>query len=180
MLHESLPRPCSTSIPCHNSSLSASVRSEPSWPVGWKTYVSVSRFSSAACALFNSLAAFFGPAITVAGTVRDSSGAPVPDASVFFEEKATSAAVDGKSKADGSFSFLTLRPGTYTVRAEKSGMRPSAPASLLLAAGEKKKVDLVLESSAAKQTPGLEGSKDASDGAKGESDRKKPAASAAM
>jgi tetratricopeptide (TPR) repeat protein len=85
------------------------------------------------------------PAITVVGTVRDSAGKAVADASVFFEEKATAASVETKTKADGTFSFLALRAGTYTVRAEKLGMRAPASASLLLSAGEKKQVDLVLE-----------------------------------
>ena len=69
------------------------------------------------------------PVITVSGTVRDSPGNPVADASVFFEEKATAASVETKTKADGTFSFLALRPGTYTVRAEKAGMRAPASAS---------------------------------------------------
>jgi tetratricopeptide (TPR) repeat protein len=93
------------------------------------------------------------PAITVAGTVRDSAGKAVADASVFFEEKATAASVETKTKADGTFSFLTLRPGTYTVRAEKAGMRAPASASLLLSSRDKKQIDLVLESLQANQSP---------------------------
>jgi len=85
------------------------------------------------------------PVSTVFGTVRNSDGNPVTDASVFFEEKATSASVETKTKVDGTFSFLALRPGTYTVRAEKTGMRVAAPASLLLSMGEKKQIDLILE-----------------------------------
>jgi tetratricopeptide (TPR) repeat protein len=92
------------------------------------------------------------PVITVSGTVRNSAGNPVADASVFFEEKATAASVETKTKTDGTFSFLALRPGTYTVRAEKAGMRAPASASLLLSLGEKKQVDLVLESSPASQS----------------------------
>src|SRR5258706_16022588 len=63
------------------------------------------------------------PAITVSGTVRDSAGNPVADASVFLEEKATSASVGAKTAADGAFSFLALHAGTYIVRAQKEGMR---------------------------------------------------------
>jgi len=85
------------------------------------------------------------PVSTVSGTVRNSDGNPVADASVFFEEKATTASVETKTKVDGTFSFLALRPGTYTVRAEKTGMRVAAPASLLLSMGEKKQIDLILE-----------------------------------
>ena len=93
------------------------------------------------------------PVITVSGTVRDSAGNPVADASVFFEERATAASVETKTKADGAFSFLALRPGTYTVRAEKAGLRSRASVSLLLSLGEKKQVDLVLEPSQQSQLP---------------------------
>jgi tetratricopeptide (TPR) repeat protein len=92
------------------------------------------------------------PAIIVSGTVRNSAGTPIADATVVFEEKATAASVEAKTKADGAFSFLTFRPGTYTVRAEKAGMRAPASASLLLSLGEKKQIDLVLESSSASQS----------------------------
>jgi tetratricopeptide (TPR) repeat protein len=90
------------------------------------------------------------PVGTVSGTVRNPDGNPVADASVFFEEKATAASVETKTKVDGTFSFLALRPGTYTVRAEKTGMRVAAPASLLLSMGEKEQIDLILESAPAK------------------------------
>ena len=93
------------------------------------------------------------PAIIVSGSVRNSSGEPVADASVFFEEKATAAAVETKTKPDGSFSFLTFRPGSYTLRAEKAGMGTPATASLLLSLNEKKQINLVLET--AKQVPAV-------------------------
>lgn len=90
------------------------------------------------------------PAIIVSGSVRNSTGEPVADALVFFEEKATAAALETKTKPDGSFSFLTLRPGSYTVRAEKAGSTP-ATASLLLSLGDKKQINLLLEP--ARQVP---------------------------
>ena len=93
------------------------------------------------------------PVITVSGSVRDATGNLVADASVFFEEKATATLAETKTKSDGTFSFLALRPGTYTVRAEKAGMRASVPASLLLSLGERKWIDLVLENSQAKESP---------------------------
>jgi hypothetical protein len=58
-------------------------------------------------------------AVIVAGTVRDPAGTPIADVSVIFEEKATAASIDAKTAADGTFSFLSLRAGTYFVRARK-------------------------------------------------------------
>jgi tetratricopeptide (TPR) repeat protein len=85
------------------------------------------------------------PAITVSGTVRDLSGASVADASVFFEEKGTSAYVQATTKADGSFSFLAVRPGTYVVRARKAGFQEAVSDAMELSLGEKKHLDLVLK-----------------------------------
>jgi hypothetical protein len=84
------------------------------------------------------------PAIIVSGTVRDSAGAPIVDASVFFEEKGTAASIDAKTAADGTFSFLALRPGIYLVRARKDGLREVVTGPWELALGQKKQLDLVL------------------------------------
>jgi tetratricopeptide (TPR) repeat protein len=84
------------------------------------------------------------PAITVSGTVRDPVGNPIADASVFLEEKTTPASVEAQTPADGTFSFLALRAGTYVVRAQKEGMREAVSGPLELSPGQKKKIDLVL------------------------------------
>jgi tetratricopeptide (TPR) repeat protein len=85
-------------------------------------------------------------AITVEGAVRNSAGEPVADASVLLEEKGHSSSVETKTNAEGAFVFSARGPGIYTVRAEKSGWRNGFSNSLVLSAGDKKHVDLVLES----------------------------------
>jgi hypothetical protein len=84
------------------------------------------------------------PAIIVSGTVRDSAGAPIVDASVLFEEKATSASIEAKTDHDGTFSFLSLRAGTYVVRARKEGLRETVSGPMELSLAQKKQLDLVL------------------------------------
>jgi hypothetical protein len=84
------------------------------------------------------------PAIIVSGTVRDAAGTPIPDASVFFEEKATSASIEAKTDRDGTFSFLSLRAGSYLVRARKEGLREAVSGPMELSLGQKKQLDLVL------------------------------------
>jgi tetratricopeptide (TPR) repeat protein len=83
-------------------------------------------------------------AITVEGTIRDSAGEPVADASVFLEEKGDSTPVATKTNAAGAFILLAVRAGTYSVRAVKSGLRGAVAESLALAPGDKKRVDLIL------------------------------------
>ncbi len=88
-------------------------------------------------------------ATTVEGTVRNSAGEPVADATVLLEGKDHSNSAEMKTSADGTFVFSVLDPGTYILRAEKSGWRNSVSSSLVMPAGAKKHVDLVLGSLAA-------------------------------
>ena len=81
--------------------------------------------------------------ITVSGTVRTSTGEPVAGASVFVEEKGSSGPFETKTKADGAFEALLDHGGSYTVRAQKAGLRGSQ-GPFVLSAGEKKHLDLVL------------------------------------
>lgn len=84
------------------------------------------------------------PAIIVSGAVRDSTGMPIADALVSFEEKATAASSEAKTGPDGTFSFLALRAGTYIVRARKEKFRDASSGPLELSLGQRKQVDLVL------------------------------------
>jgi tetratricopeptide (TPR) repeat protein len=88
-------------------------------------------------------------AMTVEGTVRTSAGEPVAGATVLLEGKDHSNSAEMKTRADGTFVFTVLDPGTYILRADKSGWRNSVSSSLVMPAGAKKHVDLVLESLAA-------------------------------
>jgi tetratricopeptide (TPR) repeat protein len=105
--------------------------------------------------LSNAMAFAQGPSpqqpdvITVQGTVRNSAGEPVADASVLLEEKGHSSPAETKTNAEGTFVFSVRGSGIYSVRAEKSGLRESVSNSLALSTGDKKHVDLVLESLAA-------------------------------
>jgi tetratricopeptide (TPR) repeat protein len=83
--------------------------------------------------------------ITVGGTIRNSAGEPVANASVFLEEKGSSTPVATKTNAAGAFLLAATHAGTYSVRAAKSGWRGAVADSLTLAPGDKKHVDLVLD-----------------------------------
>jgi hypothetical protein len=57
----------------------------------------------------------------IVGTVRDASGAPIPNATVSVTNKATNQVLDTKSNGAGEYAFNVLHPGTYTLRASVSG-----------------------------------------------------------
>jgi Flp pilus assembly protein TadD len=82
--------------------------------------------------------------VIVDGTIRDTAGKPVADATVLLEEKDSSTIVETKTDAAGTFVFSSDHGGTYTVRAKKSGCLNSVVDALVLSPGDKKHVDLVL------------------------------------
>ena len=65
---------------------------------------------------------------SVVGTVRDPSGAVVPDAKVTLTNTATGVAVTRTTTPDGNYEFVTVKGGIYLVTAEKSsGSRSPSP-----------------------------------------------------
>src|SRR3954447_7794803 len=58
---------------------------------------------------------------SVVGTVKDGSGATVPDAKVTLTNTQTGVSVVRTTTADGNYEFVTVRPGVYLVSAEKPG-----------------------------------------------------------
>src|SRR4051812_40000567 len=58
---------------------------------------------------------------TVLGTVKDTSGAVVPGATVTLKNTATGITANAVTDADGSYQFLNVRVGTYVIRAELQG-----------------------------------------------------------
>jgi tetratricopeptide (TPR) repeat protein len=82
----------------------------------------------------------------ISGTVRNAAGEPVSAASVRLQPKDRPDSTEVKTSADGSFQFPGCAPGTYLLRAEKAGSQRGPASSVVLAAGERKRVDLVLPS----------------------------------
>jgi Carboxypeptidase regulatory-like domain/TonB-dependent Receptor Plug Domain len=58
---------------------------------------------------------------SVVGTVRDSSGAVVPEATVTLTNTATGVSFVKISNGEGNYEFVTVKPGIYLVTAEKTG-----------------------------------------------------------
>jgi Tfp pilus assembly protein PilF len=82
--------------------------------------------------------------ITIEGTVRDTQGKPVAGASVMASGKSHAATVETKTEVDGTFLLNLVNSGTYSVRVAMSGFRDAIVDAVVLAAGEKRRVQLVL------------------------------------
>ena len=84
--------------------------------------------------------------VTIQGSVHDRAGSSVADASVRLEQKNISETLETKTNAAGAFTFSALPTGQYLVSAEKSGQRSRNTAVLLEIKGDRKTIDLTLES----------------------------------
>jgi tetratricopeptide (TPR) repeat protein len=81
--------------------------------------------------------------VVIEGTVRDAQGKPVAGALVIASGK-SQATVQTKTSEDGTFLLNPVNSGTYSVSAAMSGFRDVIVDAVVLAAGEKKRIDLVL------------------------------------
>jgi hypothetical protein len=81
---------------------------------------------------------------TVLGSVKDSSGAVVPGATVTLKNVATGIASTAVTDGEGNYQFLTVRVGTYTVRAELQGFSVAEARDIAVTVGARQRVDLTL------------------------------------
>jgi hypothetical protein len=81
---------------------------------------------------------------TVLGTVKDSSGAVIPGATVTLKNVATGITASAVTGADGSYQFLNVRVGTYTVRAELQGFSAAEAKDVAVTVNARQRVDLAL------------------------------------
>ncbi len=84
-------------------------------------------------------------AATVLGTVRDSSGAIVPGATVTLKNISTGITANAVSDESGNYQFLNVRIGTYTVRAELQGFSAAVAENVAVTVNARQRVDLTLK-----------------------------------
>src|SRR2546430_1788312 len=81
----------------------------------------------------------------VEGSVRKPGGELLASATVSIREKSGAKLAEMKTGADGTFNFAVPQPGTYILTVQKAGWRDGSSGPLELAAGDKKRIDLILE-----------------------------------
>src|SRR5690242_3297096 len=93
------------------------------------------------CATF-----LLGQSITssLVGTVRDDSGAVVPNATITATNVATNARGEAKSDANGSYTLLQLTPGSYTVEISAPGFKKYIRTGLILELQQQARLDAIL------------------------------------
>ena len=83
----------------------------------------------------------------IGGTIADPSGAVLPGVTVSLSSPANTIGANQTATTDerGTFQFIRLVPGTYRVRAELQGFRPSTQENITVTADATSRVDLKLE-----------------------------------
>ena len=81
---------------------------------------------------------------TILGTVKDSTGAVVPNAAIAIVNTGTNARAETVSDAGGSFIAPLLPPGRYTMEASAPGFRKSIREGIILQVDQQARLDVVL------------------------------------
>jgi hypothetical protein len=100
--------------------------------------------TAAICALLlpSALAQFRG---AIQGTVKDTTGAVIPDAQVTLTNNETRRTQSARASGEGFFHFSGLPPGSYTVEASAKGMRTGVHKGVAVGAASVTGADISLE-----------------------------------
>ena len=88
---------------------------------------------------------------TVLGTIRDASGAVVPNCKVTLQNVNTGVAISTNTDANGNYEFVNQHLGMYTLKAEASGFQTAEASSFELTTNARQRVDLALKVGQASQ-----------------------------
>ncbi|MBI4478903.1 MAG: TonB-dependent receptor [Acidobacteria bacterium] len=92
------------------------------------------------------------PTATIAGVVKDSSGAVIPGVTVTATNSDTGQSRSSQTSNSGSYRFPALQVGTYDVRAEHPGFQAKVQQGLRIAVGDEALLNFTLEVGAVTET----------------------------
>ncbi len=95
---------------------------------------------------------------SLSGTVSDPSGAVIPNAAVMVHNVATGVSSKTKSNATGSWQFVSLQAGTYTLTCEAEGFDKFVATDVVLHAGGAAALPVTMRVGVATQTVTVSGS----------------------
>jgi len=81
---------------------------------------------------------------SILGTVRDASGAVVPEASITLKSVGTGVSSATASNSAGEYSFNSVAAGEYVVVAQRAGFKDATTSAFTVAVGARQRVDLSL------------------------------------
>src|SRR6266571_2107193 len=93
----------------------------------------------------------------IVGTVKDPSGAVVPNAAVEVTDAATGNQQTGKSSSEGGFVFPALQPGHYRILATATGFEPAVIDAIVVETGRSSNIDVQFAVAAVQEQERVEG-----------------------
>lgn len=94
---------------------------------------------------------------TITGTITDSSGAAVPSAALVLTNPATGISQKAASGPDGTYNFLYLPVGKYSLTVEQQGFQKASVPSIVVNVATTTRVDVPLQVGATQQTVEVQG-----------------------
>ena len=82
---------------------------------------------------------------SIVGTVRDSSGASIPNAAITLTNKATNVSLNTTSNDAGEYQFNALHPGSYSLKAAVSGFSAQQFSDVQIDVQSRQSVDFTLQ-----------------------------------
>jgi hypothetical protein len=82
---------------------------------------------------------------TILGTVRDATGAAMPNVTITVTNIETNLVQTARSDASGDYRLLSLPVGTYRVEATESGFRKFVTENVVLQVNQERRVDIAME-----------------------------------
>jgi hypothetical protein len=129
----------------------------------WKYISAISRFTLVAITLLGTfLGVLTGTAVAqtsygaIVGTVTDSTGANLDGAQVVLKNNGTNATLTTKAGSGGTYSFLNLNPGSYTVTITNPGFKANTRKDVEVTVGGTSRVDAAMEIGELNQTVTVE------------------------
>jgi hypothetical protein len=95
---------------------------------------------------------------SIQGTIRDSSGAIIPDARLLLHNIATGVDLRTNSNGSGEYALVNIQPGRYRLRVSKEGFQTSEQNDFTLAVSQSAVYDFALAIGSADQTVRVEAS----------------------
>jgi hypothetical protein len=81
---------------------------------------------------------------TIVGTVRDATGAVLPDASITLKSLGTGTLTTTLSNGDGDYTFNSIGAGDYIVTGRRAGFKDTTTPTVTVTVGARERVDLAL------------------------------------
>ncbi len=94
------------------------------------------------CSAYSTFAASVG---TVTGTIKDASGAVIPNVKLGLKSTTTNTLTTATTNREGEFQFIQVPPTTYSLTAEISGFKKTAVSNVLVQVDQNTHVDLTLQ-----------------------------------